>query len=1521
MATSGDTSLHGSAEPVAAALAAHDSLPMVPSSRPRRKVRKGTKSCWECRHRKIKCIFKLPTDETCIRCARRGAQCVGQEHPEVMTTSLDRSLQMSDRVVRMETLINQLLTELPAYSGRHRLASSPAYDSRDDDQPQNRSPDSVTSPAFTSPKCEPLRASLSDAHPPSFQVLSQDPDSSPSQEPRVLLVKTSGHTRLSQALRQHLPSEEDVQIISKASSSTSAMFYQMQTVPYNALDATRSISSMFERPNIEAHPILIARHMLYLATSLQHLHPEFHQEIRGLSKVPHELRHSLVEIASEMVTTRDELVDSIEGLDCVIIESWYHANNGNLQKALITIRRAITLAQVMGFHRKGTARHTVICSETRAYPDLIWFRMLSHERYLCLMLGVPQSTRDQSMASDEMLSSDTPMGRLDRIHCVIACRLLERNQLNPKDDDYALTQELDDQLQAASKDMPSGWWLTPNLAAGAHQPAALFWYMRQLFHQLHHYSLLRPSDRALVEQAQISMGDVNRPTAHATNAPCSDLLRRLLEMEEEAYSYSLRRDHSRGPPSPLPSAIDANIQLTIPFFGVIHVTSKAIIPRDMYGECPTVGGQATNSLTIAGQTAVQSPVSDTPGINSNDDPGMPICLNQHYPEHPPQRGYGTAVSDLSNDLSHASPNFDLRSGGEALGATISQYPTAVFADEVSNWTLHSSNREFLSILTDTDSNGNTTSDGPVEWIDVLQLPSFLLYISVWPNHVEASAYSDIPNSCGLFDELGLTSTQQAQLEENLGGINLDDLSVLDPLERSSVACTIASIVFGPKFINQSASSYEDVVEENWSNTCWLRPQCAIQPELAQDVAKAMAILTFLDTKFSVRSGGHNPNPGFAGVGKEGILIDMSNMTHISLNEGGSIASLSPGNRFRGVAKSLNSIGRAVHGGRNNQVGIGGYFLGGGLTYFNSLYGLAADNVVNYEVVLANSSIINANAHENQDLWWALKGSGTNFGKTIELYLHGGIQLKLNYWVGIVTKYDVKVTANSPYWFEALNYAPDQIPTLLQAIVKYAVAAEEEPYADISFNLNPSQAFVAFIYAEPVVRPNVFKMFYDIPPKSQAINSTIGNMMDLNNAMSNITPERHLRRLVTSIVHKFSTKLLDDIYGAYAEFDSVAQSIGAVTGMTVQPFTSAAVRHGLWTGGNPVGLTETLQNHMEFFIQWGDSDNDEAAVAALQSITAKVETLAQQRGAYLKSKIMNDAGFYQNVLASYGPENLSRLRDVAVRYDPLQLMIATDWGDGKLQNGLIDLTIICQGVGFAAHRYVVCDQSPVLRAALTGNFSKAQSRTVSIDFDLESVKRFLEFLYTGDYHKVPDPALSRIVLYSPCDERIQRAGENVEQAITLACADHYQAASAEDSGPDNLQLNDLVVDDVKAITESRLCHCRMSNLADYYDMTQLSKTSLAKLEEGFRSNWSADPFCALLLESLNEISNRDTLCLLGKTAAEHYDELIASNIFEAGGPCERLAPFILPSFARILKGIDGRRQEAESDCEVLRYDLG
>ncbi|KAI3316507.1 hypothetical protein HD806DRAFT_444584 [Xylariaceae sp. AK1471] len=466
-----------------AAEGALDATGLSPVPKQRRKVRKGTRSCWECRNRKIKCVFGSPTDNFCLRCSRRGAKCVGQEHPEVITPSLDRSLQVGDRIVRIETLVDQLLKAAPNNSARTAVSIS----RKCSDEENN-----LSSPAQSvRPLHNELRLkSSSNIRSGGFQILDPGLGASLSDATQLSLTDGSIYEGLSKALCQYLPSPEDMEIIVKACGSTSAMFYQMQAIPYCALDETTTVEALFRRPGLDTHPVLIARYILYIATALQHLHPDIHEELRGLSRPPREMMHELVDDAIGMVTLRDDLINSIEGLDCVIIESWYHANNGNLQKALITIRRAITIAQVMGFPQPGKARCTVVILETRAYPELMWFRMLAHERYLCLMLGVPQSTLDRSMASEKILAGETQMGRLDRIHCVVVSQILERNQSDPKADDYALTRELDERLQKASRDMPSGWWLTPNLAAGMHQPATLFWCMRQLFHQLFHHSLL-----------------------------------------------------------------------------------------------------------------------------------------------------------------------------------------------------------------------------------------------------------------------------------------------------------------------------------------------------------------------------------------------------------------------------------------------------------------------------------------------------------------------------------------------------------------------------------------------------------------------------------------------------------------------------------------------------------------------------------------------------------------------------------------------------------------------------------------------------------------------------------------------------------------------------------------------------------------------------------------------------------------------------------------------------------------------
>lgn len=230
--------------------------------------------------------------------------------------------------------------------------------------------------------------------------------------------------------------------------------------------------------------------MLHAATALQHLHPDFCEGMQGLSMPPREMMRKLADIAINIVTTNDNIIGCIEGLDCMITESWYHANGGNLRKGLITIRRAMTIAQLMGFHRPGKAQCKIVEQDTKAYPEFVWSQIVSIERYLCLMLGVPQGTLDRSMASEATLASDTLMGRLDRIHSVVTSRTLERNQSDPNSNEFALTQELDGELQRASRGLPSSWWLTPNLASVVDQPEALFWDMRRLFHHLFHYNLL-----------------------------------------------------------------------------------------------------------------------------------------------------------------------------------------------------------------------------------------------------------------------------------------------------------------------------------------------------------------------------------------------------------------------------------------------------------------------------------------------------------------------------------------------------------------------------------------------------------------------------------------------------------------------------------------------------------------------------------------------------------------------------------------------------------------------------------------------------------------------------------------------------------------------------------------------------------------------------------------------------------------------------------------------------------------------
>ena len=140
-------------------------------------------------------------------------------------------------------------------------------------------------------------------------------------------------------------------MIARARGDSFTQFHQMLTVPYSNLDRRdKPPKSLLERSGPKVHPTLIARHMLQVATFLQHSHPDFHEEIRRLSGPPCETMKRLADTAVSLVTTNDDLVGSIEGLECVIMKCYYQTNGGNLRKGLIAIRRAMTVAQLMSFH-------------------------------------------------------------------------------------------------------------------------------------------------------------------------------------------------------------------------------------------------------------------------------------------------------------------------------------------------------------------------------------------------------------------------------------------------------------------------------------------------------------------------------------------------------------------------------------------------------------------------------------------------------------------------------------------------------------------------------------------------------------------------------------------------------------------------------------------------------------------------------------------------------------------------------------------------------------------------------------------------------------------------------------------------------------------------------------------------------------------------------------------------------------------------------------------------------------------
>ncbi|KAK8018933.1 FAD-binding oxidoreductase [Apiospora marii] len=458
--------------------------------------------------------------------------------------------------------------------------------------------------------------------------------------------------------------------------------------------------------------------------------------------------------------------------------------------------------------------------------------------------------------------------------------------------------------------------------------------------------------------------------------------------------------------------------------------------------------------------------------------------------------------------------------------------------------------------------------------------------------------------------------------------------------QSLVPATSACLRLGETFTNNATFTpqhdmYKDLVRISWSETTWKEPACVFMPRTANEVQDAMSILAEEDASFGVRSGGHMPIAGAAMADNE-VLIDMSRFTDIEYNSEHNKVVIGTGLRWQNVYDYLDQYGVTVVGGRVLDVGVGGLILGCGLSYLSESYGLACDNVVNFGVVLADGSTVNANEYSHRDLFWALKGGSNNFG--------------------IVTSFTLRTYPIQKVWGGTRVIGWDRVDDFLDAMIAYETAPERDELASVNINLAATNdtIILTLVYLQPVENPAAFSVFDGFEP----IMDTTG-IKTLTELMSEF-PTPPIPRIR---FHALTVKPTKELTAAIKDLmlhSPHMQTIRAATAGTCvfswQPISAHLVEAGRRSGadggvGNALGLDTVAQSWFHIDLLWWKAEDDAAVTAAADAMYAEVEAAARAQGSYMPYIFMNDANEGQDVLASYGEESVRRMREVQGHYDP------------------------------------------------------------------------------------------------------------------------------------------------------------------------------------------------------------------------------------------------------------------------------
>ncbi len=190
-----------------------------------------------------------------------------------------------------------------------------------------------------------------------------------------------------------------------------------------------------------------------------------------------------------------------------------------------------------------------------------------------------------------------------------------------------------------------------------------------------------------------------------------------------------------------------------------------------------------------------------------------------------------------------------------------------------------------------------------------------------------------------------------------------------------------------------------------------RPRLIVRCADAADVMASVNFARDHQLVLAIRGGGHNG----AGLGSvdDGLLIDMSLIRGVRVDSKTSTVRVGAGCTTGEVDHATHAFGLAIPFGIISTTGVAGLTLSGGHGYLGRKYGLAADNLIEADVVLADGSFVVASETENADLLWALRGGGGNFG-VVTSFLFRGNPAKMLYGGPLI--FDLEDAAEVMRWY-------------------------------------------------------------------------------------------------------------------------------------------------------------------------------------------------------------------------------------------------------------------------------------------------------------------------------------------------------------------------------------------------------------------------------------------------------------------------------------------------------------------------